>query len=93
MIDGKRWRVRDRWVYGPKESLIPPSPIEPIVEDGHIRFPMMKIPLIRRVYPSLIANKIVSVQPLTGPTALTYYLRFKYASCKNTDRPNGIGSY
>jgi hypothetical protein len=32
----------------------------------------------------LIANKIVSVQPLLGPTGLVYYLRFRYASNKGS---------
>ncbi len=30
-------------------------------------FKRISIPLIRRVYPSLIANSILSVQPMTGP--------------------------
>jgi hypothetical protein len=43
-------------------------------------FKRISIPLVRRIYPQLIANKIVSVQPLTGPTGLVYYLRHKYSS-------------
>lgn len=37
---------------------------------------------MQRVYPQLIANKIVSVQPLLGPTALNMYLKFRYSSNK-----------
>ena len=44
------------------------------------QFKRISIPLVRRIYPQLIANKIVSVQPLLGPTGLVYYLRFRYAS-------------
>lgn len=42
-------------------------------------FKRLSIPLVRRIYPQLIADKIVSVQPLTGPTGLAYYLRYKYS--------------
>jgi hypothetical protein len=43
------------------------------------QFKRIAIPLVRRIYPQLIANKIVSVQPLLGPTGLTYYLRHRYS--------------
>ena len=33
-------------------------------------FKRISIPLVRRIYPQLIASKICSVQPLTGPSAL-----------------------
>jgi hypothetical protein len=46
------------------------------------QFKRISIPLVRRIYPQLIANKIVSVQPLLGPTGLVYYLRFRYSSDK-----------
>jgi len=39
-------------------------------------------PLVRRTYPSLIVNDIVSVQPMTGPQGLIFYLKFKYGSNK-----------
>lgn len=45
-------------------------------------FRRVTIPMVRRIYPNLIANKIVSVQPLIGPTGLVYYLRFRYGSTK-----------
>lgn len=47
--------------------------------DGYKR---IKIPLVRRIYPQLIANKIVSTQPLLGPTGLVYYLRYRYSENK-----------
>lgn len=50
------------------------------------QFKRISIPLVRRIYPQLIANKIVTVQPLLGPTGLVYYLRFRYASNKGTTR-------
>jgi hypothetical protein len=52
------------------------------------QFKRISIPLVRRIYPQLIANKIVSVQPLLGPTGLVYYLRFRYA----TNKGNMLGA-
>lgn len=50
------------------------------------QFKRISIPLVRRIYPQLIANKIVTVQPLLGPAGLVYYLRFRYASNKGATR-------
>lgn len=54
--------------------------------DDIANFKRISIPLVRRIYPQLIANKIVSVQPLLGPTGLVYYLRFRYSSNKGDMR-------
>jgi hypothetical protein len=43
-----------------------------------------------KVYPSLFANKITSVQPLLGPTGLIYYLKYRYASNKGCQTPEPI---
>lgn len=40
------------------------------------------LPLIKRTYPSLIASKLVGVQPMTQPASLIFYLRYKYAKGK-----------
>ena len=58
------------------------------------QFKRISIPLVRRIYPQLIANKIVSVQPLLGPTGLVYYLRFRYSSNKGATRgADNIGGF
>lgn len=60
---------------------------ENMTDTGDIsQFKRISIPLVRRIYPQLIANKIVSVQPLLGPTGLVYYLRFRYSSNKGANR-------
>ena len=56
------------------------------------QFKRIAIPLVRRIYPQLIANKIVSVQPLLGPTGLVYYLRFRYSSNKGAMRGADLNS-
>ena len=49
-------------------------------------FRRMTIPMVRRVFPNLIANKVVSVQPLMGPVGLVHYLRYRYATNKGKTR-------
>lgn len=39
-------------------------------------------PLIRRVFPNLIANELVSVQPISMPTAMIFYLDFEYGNAR-----------
>ena len=36
------------------------------------------VPAVRRIFPNLLANEIVGVQPLSGPTGYAYALRFNY---------------
>lgn len=40
-------------------------------------FTKMTLPLIRKVYPKLIAEKLVSVQPMSQPASLEYYIKHK----------------
>lgn len=66
---------------------------EQMTDTGEIaQFKRISIPLVRRIYPQLIANKVVSVQPLLGPTGLVYYLRFKYSSNKGSMRGADLNS-
>ncbi len=66
---------------------------ETMTDTGDIsQFKRISIPLVRRIYPQLIANKVVSVQPLLGPTGLVYYLRFRYSSNKGAMRGRDLNS-
>lgn len=52
-------------------------------EEAHAKtaFTKFAMPLIKgKKYPPLIANQLVSVQPLTGPSSLVYSLRSKYGA-------------
>jgi hypothetical protein len=40
-------------------------------------FPIL-VPATRRIFPGLLANDIVGVQPLNGPTGYAYAIRFRY---------------
>jgi hypothetical protein len=53
-------------------------------------FSKIAFPLVRRVFASLIADKIVSVQPMSLPSGLLFYLDFKYEN--NTSVPPYYGS-
>lgn len=45
-------------------------------------FEKFVFPIIRAVFPNLIAKDIVSVQPMTGPTSLVFYMDAVYGSTK-----------
>lgn len=44
-------------------------------------------PVLRRVWPNLIANQIVSVQPMTSPVGGVFYYEKKYTDRKGTMMP------
>jgi hypothetical protein len=46
------------------------------------------LPVIRRVMPTVIANEIVGVQPMTGPVAQIHTLRVRYADSVNASNAN-----
>lgn len=85
MLDG----ISDRYERATTAVLLENQKLlnEAMTDTGDIsQFKRISIPLVRRIYPQLIANKIVSVQPLLGPTGLVYYLRFRYSSNKGAMR-------
>ena len=45
------------------------------------------LPVIRRVMPTVIANEIVGVQPMTGPVAQIHTLRVRYAETATATAP------
>ena len=46
------------------------------------------LPVIRRVMPTVIANEIVGVQPMTGPVAQIHTLRVRYAETATSTAPS-----
>jgi len=47
-------------------------------------FNKIAFPLVRRVYGGLIAKEIVSVQPMSAPQTLVFYMDFKYVNSSGT---------
>jgi len=45
------------------------------------------VPAVRRIFPNLLANEIVGVQPLSMPTGYAYALRYSYAKGTGVANP------
>lgn len=60
--------------------------VDSLEEDVRIQsigsFEKFVFPIVRAVFPNLIAKDIVSVQPMTGPTSLVFYLDAVYGTTK-----------
>ena len=85
LLDG----IEDRFVRSTTAVLLENQRLinEVSTDSGDVaQFKRISIPLVRRIYPQLIANKVVSVQPLLGPTGLVYYMRFRYSSNQGATR-------
>ncbi len=59
------------------------SETERMISEGTIasdiaQFTPFLMPMLRRVYPALIANELLGVQPLSGPTGFIYSLTNRY---------------
>lgn len=52
--------------------------VRPDGTTGDARVPSIVIPMIRRIYPQLIAHKLVGVQPMQGPIGMAFAFRAKY---------------
>ncbi|MHA1814499.1 MAG: hypothetical protein ACTSX1_00690, partial [Candidatus Heimdallarchaeaceae archaeon] len=46
------------------------------------KFIKYALPVIRRVFPNLIANKLVGIQPLMQATGFVFYLRYKFENAR-----------
>lgn len=54
--------------------------------------PKVILPVIRRVAPSVIANEIMGVQPMTGPLGYIYSMRFRYANTAGSPAATTAGT-
>jgi len=55
-------------------------------------FPVL-VPAVRRIFPGLLANDLVGVQPLNGPTGYAYAIRFRYGDGAAPGARRGDGTY
>lgn len=51
-------------------------------DSGIARFKPIAMPLIARVFPELVANELVGVQPMFTPVGLAYALRYRYQTAQ-----------
>jgi hypothetical protein len=63
-----------QWMAGPMNE------VTKILQVGN--FEKFAFPIIRAVYPNLIANEIVSVQPMSGPVSMVFYMDYLYGTQK-----------
>jgi len=49
----------------------------------------ISIPVVKRAFPTLLANKIVGVQPMTAPVGLAYSLKFRKKQEDEDGQQNG----
>jgi hypothetical protein len=47
-------------------------------------------PVLRRVFPNLIANELVSVQPMTAPVGAVFYLDYVYGTTKGATTAGNV---
>ena len=50
---------------------------------GDMRNPTTILPMVRRIYPALMSNETVGVQPMPGPVALAFAIRYRYLKGAN----------
>jgi hypothetical protein len=55
-----------------------------------IGFQNIAFPIVRRVFAGLIANELVSVQPMSLPAGLLFYLDYRFDSVKAGNRDDGF---
>ena len=56
-------------------------------------FASVAFPLVRRVFGGLLANDLVSVQPMSLPSGLIFFLDFTYANARGTGAVSGDSIY
>jgi len=65
LVEEQIHKLSDDRIWNNKHECIKPPPF----------FPGM-----RRIFPGLIANNMITVQPMTVPSALTFYLDYSFPS-------------
>lgn len=60
---------------------------------GNFYMPQLVMPLIRRVFPQLIAHELVGVQPLKGPMGIAIALRARYLNKNQSATEGGEVAY
>ena len=56
-------------------------------------FAAVAFPIVRRVFAGLIANQLVSVQPMSLPSGLIFFLDFVYSPSLGTDAAGNAGRF
>jgi hypothetical protein len=57
-----------------------------------VGFQNVAFPIVRRVFAGLIANELVSVQPMSLPSGLLFYLDYQFGTVKAGDKSNSFAT-
>lgn len=82
MID--KQQLNEGWL---ESTILNEAPVRSGMPDGGGNtgsnlIPKVMFPMIRRVFPNLMANQLVSVQPISGPSGVIYYIVYNYSDTK-----------
>lgn len=53
--------------------------LEALTPKPALNFDSIALPLVRQVFGKLSAHDLMTIQPMSGPTAKVFYLDYKYA--------------
>lgn len=82
-LKGQRKTTMETVLENAKRAMLTESATAGATQAGNIAtINKVMLPLIRRVMPSVIANEILGVQPMTGPVGQIHTLRVRYADSK-----------
>lgn len=79
-LTGEKRRNTALLIENQRRHLAPLTEMTKLLNIGHVD--RVTFPTIRAVYPNLISNELVSVQPLTGPVGLAFYFDVLYGTNK-----------
>lgn len=82
-LSGSRKKNMDQIFENTRTQMLKESATSGATGAGNIAvLNKVMLPLIRRVMPTVIANEILGVQPMTGPVGQVHTLRVRYADSK-----------
>jgi len=73
--------LNEDWLESLNEEMLTEAPVKSSAVGQNV-IPNVLFPVIRRVFPSLIANQLVSVQPIQAPTGVIYYIDYTFSNTK-----------
>ena len=91
-LDGNKKAVMETVLENTKRSLMETASAGATQAGNIATLNKVILPVIRRVMPTVIANEIVGVQPMTGPVGQIHTLRVRYANTDGTNAYTGPGT-
>ena len=90
-LDGNKKAVMETVLENTKRSLMETAAAGTTASGNVATLNKVILPVIRRVMPTVIANEIVGVQPMTGPVGQIHTLRVRYADSGTNTGPVTTG--